>query len=622
MRRRPWTLLTLVALALASCTTIPTDGPVAEGNVDLVESNPLYLQVYGPVADATPEQIVQGFLTAQAGGASDNFETARKFLSGEAYKVWNPNDQIVVFSGDPSLRVLPEDEDPGNQKEVDQEGTAATDPPGSTSAPDPSGSSATGRDESAAETASDTEPAQEPETSPAETSDPVRLGGRLTITGTLDGEGRYVEAAAEATQDVSFTLEQDSAQQWRITKTGDVALIQEPNFAAGYRSANLYFLSPDQKYFVPETRWFPQRNTATYVTKALLAGPSPWLRDSVRSAFPMGTRLAIDAVITDDSGTARVELTSPVLDAEPQARAVLVAQIEATLMRLPGISAVDVVVSGSPLSVSATAVPIRDPLPRVLPRAIRDDKIVQVNGRTISEIVSSADVSGRDATAIGFGEDGWPVVIRNGSSRLELVPEPGGRFSPLMEGKNILEPSVDRFGWVWSGSDDVDGALRVLTPGSQEYEVGADWMEDQNVLSARVSRDGARIAVISERAGTVQIDVAGIIRDASHTPQGLSISTPVGASLTSAQEVVWVDEVTLAVLGQSSSASPVTVHIVPVGAHSSALTPVDGAVAVAAGRGQRTLYVRAKNGDLFSRGSTGTNWTLLATDIDVFSFPG
>ncbi len=621
MRRRPWALMLAFALVVAGCTTIPTSGPVSEGDVDLAEADPLYLQVYGPVADSTPEQIVQGFLTAQAGGASDNFETARKFLSGQAREVWNPNDKITVFSGDPSLRVLPEDDDgQSNPAAATNDDGSATAQPEKNSAPDPAKSDSSGGEKSDSEATEEPDP-EEP-TDPAELPTVLTLRGQLTITGSLDGDGRYTEEPSEATQDVSFTLEQDSVEQWRITKAGDGALIQEPNFVAGYRSANVYFLSPDQKYLVPETRWFPQRNTATYVTKALLAGPSTWLRDSVRTSFPMGTRLAIDAVTTDDTGTAKVELTSVVLDAEPVDRALLVAQIDATLMRLPGISSVDVLSSGSALSVTGTAHPIRDPLPRVLPRGIRDDKIVQLNGRTISEIVSTADVDGRDVTAMGFGEDGWPVVIRVGTSALELVPEPGGRFAPLLSGKNVLAPSVDRFGWVWSGSDDVDGGLRVLTPGENESKVGADWLEGQNLVSARVSRDGTRIAIISERAGTMQIDVAGVIRDASHTPLGLSAPTSVGASLTAADELAWVDEVSLAVLGQGSSVSPKTVHIVPVGAHSSALTPVDGSVSVAAGRGQRTLFVRTKSNELWSRSSTGTNWSSIAKDVEVFTFPG
>lgn len=641
MRHRPRVLIAALiatlALVLSSCTTMPTRGPVEEGDVDLVESNPLYLQVYGPVADSTPEQIVQGFLTAQAGGASDNFETARKFLDGAARNLWNPNDQVTVFSGDTSLRAVSDedgDDDAGQDDSEPESSTGPTDGATAdaspreeekTSAPDPSRSgsaSSAASGKPADDAGAPSEPADEKSTSAAEPEVEVTLAGRLEVTGTLDADGRYTEASSEATQDVRFTLERDSAQQWRITKTGDGALIQEPNFNAAYRSANVYFLSPDQEYLVPETRWFPQRNTATYVTRALLSGPSTWLRDSVSTAFPMGTDLAIDAVTTDDSGTAKVELTAPVLDAEPVARALLVAQIEATLMRLPGISAVEVLAGGSPLSVTEVVDPVRDPLPLVLPRGVRGGKIVQLSGRTISEISSTEDVAGRDVTALGFSEVGNQVVIRSGTTDLVLVPEPGGRFVPLMTGPNILAPSVDRFGWVWSGSDNVDGALRVVQPGGEEFKVGADWLEDQDLVSARVSRDGTRIAVISERADTIQIDVAGIIRDASNTPQGLSNRTPVGASMTSAEELVWVDEVTLAVLGQGSAVSPETVHIVPVGEHSSALTPVDGAVSLAAGRGQRTLFVRTKSGDLWSRSSTGTNWSLLASDFEVFSFPG
>lgn len=644
MRRRALipALIGSIALGLAGCTTIPMQGPVADGSVNLVESNPLYLQVYGPVADATPEQIVRGFLTAQAGGASDNFATARKFLSGQAGEVWDPSTQITVFSGDLALAAPVDDEEPPGdapkdvsapQTEPDTTGSqAGAEPesgPGSSSATINEAAVLDGLEDgsaepSVAEPSDSEEPSDEPsEPAPSPTPETeVTLVGHLEVNGTVDESGRYTEAAAGATQDVTFTLVKDSASQWRISKAGDGVLILEPNFVAGYRSANIYFLSPDGEFLIPETRWFPQRNTATYVTKALLAGPSTWLRDAVRTAIPMGTRLAIDAVAIDGTGTANVELTAAVLDAEPDERGFLVAQIEATLMRLPGVSGVQVLANGTPLSVNTSADPARDPLPRTLPLGIRDGQIVQLSGRTVNPLNTFASVGDRDVTAIGLGESGWPVVVRNGTNTLELVPEPNGVFAQLMTGPGILAPSIDRFGWVWSGSQDVEGALRVLQPGNPEHHVTADWLEEQELVAVKVSRDGTRVAIISEIAGRVEISVTGIVRDESGAPQGLSAPIPVGASLTSALDLVWIDEVTLAVLGQSSTVRPLTVHIVPIGAHSSALTPVDGAAWLASGRGQRTLFVGTKDGQLWSRGSTGTNWSLVASGIDAFSFSG
>ena len=92
--------------------------------------------------------------------------------------------------------------------------------------------------------------------------------------------------------------------------------MSEPIFDSVYRAAPLYFLTPDRGSLVPEVRWFPARNTATYAVRELLEGPSPWLRDAVRTGFPEGTRLAVESVPVDSDGTADVDLTTAVATAD------------------------------------------------------------------------------------------------------------------------------------------------------------------------------------------------------------------------------------------------------------------------------------------------------------------
>jgi spore germination protein GerM len=88
----------------------------------------------------------------------------------------------------------------------------------------------------------------------------------------------------------------------------------------------------------------------------LLAGPGENLTGAVRSAFPVGTTLAINSVPINN-GLATVSLNESVLNAEPFLREVLSAQIVKTLSRIPEIKTVRINVGSQSLIVPNT--PIR-----------------------------------------------------------------------------------------------------------------------------------------------------------------------------------------------------------------------------------------------------------------------
>ena len=68
---------------LTGCTALPSSGEVHESRVVATDTNALIETAPGPVEDASPEEIVRGFLRAVSAGFSDDFETARQFLTGE-----------------------------------------------------------------------------------------------------------------------------------------------------------------------------------------------------------------------------------------------------------------------------------------------------------------------------------------------------------------------------------------------------------------------------------------------------------------------------------------------------------------------------------------------------------
>ncbi|PFG37631.1 sporulation and spore germination protein [Flavimobilis soli] len=572
--------------ALAGCASIPTEGPVAQGDVVLTENDALFLQVYGPTADATPEQIVRGFLSAQAAGVNEAFATAREFLTEGARQEWDPYGQVTVYSGDLGLTMASA---PSADGVADGAGPSTEQP-----APD------------------------------LAAVDQVVLSGPANIAGVVDVAGQYVEASKDARQDVSFVLAKDAAGQWRIDEVADGVLVSQPNFASVYRSTPVYFLSPDLTTLVPELRWFPQRNIATNAVRALLAGPSEWMRDAVVSGAPAGTALSVEAVAIDAAGTASVDLTGPVLAADEDQRALLSAQLEATLQRISGVSDVALTVGGAALTVKPHSDLERDPAPDGPALGVQAGTLVSLDGRQLSPVVGMPSLAALDPTALAVRGD--VVVARLGEERLVRLST-AGEATDLLAEPGLVAPSVDRFGWVWTGSEDRDGTLTaVRASDGTRMDLVVDWLAGQEVRRVKVSRDGARVAVLSAGPEGTQVEVAGIVRDASGSPQRLNAPVPVGGSLASASDAAWVDEVTVAILGDRADGeapgAATTVALAPVGGQTETLQPVEAAAGVAAGRGKRAVYVRTEGGDLFTRSTTGTNWSLVTTGVDLFTFPG
>lgn len=88
-----------VALLLAGCTAIPSSGPVEVGLEDLsqaeqtVQYNPV-----GPVAGATQEDLVQGFVIA-ASSPRDDYAVAREFLTADYAAQWDPYFGVLIADG-------------------------------------------------------------------------------------------------------------------------------------------------------------------------------------------------------------------------------------------------------------------------------------------------------------------------------------------------------------------------------------------------------------------------------------------------------------------------------------------------------------------------------------------
>jgi Lipoprotein LpqB beta-propeller domain/Sporulation and spore germination len=556
-------LAVLVATALGACSAMPTSGAVGVGVKEVSEPGPLSPLGERPDPGAGPVAIVQGFLTASAAGFSrdpssdvnNDFSVAREYLAGDARGTWRPRERVVVYptSSIPEITLV-----------------------------------------------SDTQ---------------VQV--KLTVAARIDANGQYSEAVPGAQESLVFDLVEDSSKQWRISVLDDGVVLSAPSFEQVYRSAAIYFLSPDKTYLVPDVRWFPVRNLATSVMQALLAGPSPWLRDGVRTAVPDGVELTPGAVPIAADGTAAVGLSGAAL-ADATERALLLAQIEATL-RIPRVSGVEVTAGGVPLTTT----------PAVLKRGIDSEAPLEaLQGDVVATMVKGAlvpvdgvgSLAGLAAHDAARDEAGTLRVLLSGADSLVLAPTPNAPAKVLLQAPALVQPSVDRLGWVWTAHAGAGGALDAVRADGQAAAVGAEWLAGRTVRSLRVARDGTRIAVLSSGPDGLTLDVAAVMRDDKGRPQQLGAALGVGATLVDATRVVWVDDSTLGVLGRSGAATAAAYHIVPLAGQTRALPTLEGAITIAGGKGERALYAAASDGQLFWR--SGQSWVVAATGARDPYLPG
>ncbi|MBC7291596.1 MAG: GerMN domain-containing protein, partial [Actinotalea sp.] len=383
--------------ALAGCATIPTSGPIGTGEVVVRQPGAPVPLAIEPEPNASPEQIVGGFLRAVDAGIFDEFATARQFLAFQASSGWDPRARAVVYQGGGPDIVRQED------------GTVLVTVP---------------------------------------------------VASTIDSGGRLTEAPPSTRAEVAFELEQDGGGQWRISALEDGVLLSSPTFEQFFRRTPVYFATTDLEYLVPDVRWFATRNQATAAVEALLAGPSPWLRDAVRTGVPEGARLSTTAV-TVDRGVAQVDLSVEARLASASERALLQAQLDATLMRQQGVLVNDVkmLIAGAPVDHPSVPELTVNPVPGPGPYVLVDGVLGLLERGEVVPVPGLAPF-GPEAAGPALQPGDGLVAVRLGSTRVAVVPDDGSAPVPVLEGAGLVDPSVDRFGWIWTAERRSAGILR------------------------------------------------------------------------------------------------------------------------------------------------------------------
>ena len=497
----------VVAALVAGCAGIPTSGSVRKGRDLQLERQDAAVQFIAeePVDGASAVQVVQGFLRASADFRGDH-EVARMYLTGRAAQRWRPAAGTVVHDG---------------------------------GAPPAVGDEADGT-----------------------------VAAQVTEVARIDAEGTYRRTSGSPDLTRSFRMEREDGE-WRIAGLDDGLVLSQLDVDQTYRQVSLYFLSPSRNSLVPDMVMVPELpGLTTKVVARLLRGPTTDLRGAVLTAFPQGTQLEVQSVPVRE-GLATVALDDAVLAADQDQREQMSAQLVWTLKQLG--SQIDRVritaggddrfVQGVPQDQDVNSWLTYDPdgfsgSPSVyVVQGPQVGRIIEGRFQPLTGPAGSGDVPVRtpavslDTTELAaVSTDG--TVLRVGRIAADAT------VTPVLTGGDLSQPSWDPLGNLWV-VDRSTGSL-LLLPGGEAppVEVTVPRLPGGRLTQVVVSRDGARVAMVSGRGRAARLTLGAVtgIEDldpeATGTPHvAVQGEREIVPQVRAVRDVAWTDATTVTVLG-------------------------------------------------------------------------
>ncbi|MFD7690335.1 LpqB family beta-propeller domain-containing protein [Streptomyces sp. NPDC059781] len=467
---------------LAGCASMPDSGDLRG-----VESTPrqdTQVRVFAmpPSEDATPTQIVQGFLEALTSDDPD-YKTARQYLTREAAKTWKPELSTTVLSDGPGAQA----------DSTDRQDTGSL---------------------------------------------------SYTLTGTkvatVDAQQSYAPASGPYDELVHLTKDAKS-EQWRIDAVPQGVVMGKSDFQRNYMSVNKYYFASDSAGAAPMTVADPvyvrsHVDPTTQMVRSLVEGPTAWLDPAVRSAFPAGTALRKGAgpLTPDDRGRLTVPLNDKAAEVDTGRCEEMAAQLLFTLRTLsPAVDEVELRAGGGQLcSLAQNGVELvatRGALdtPDHLYFVDDEHRLVRITAGSSDtapapvpgalgegeKALRSVAVARDERTAAGVAIDGRSLFVASLVSGSSLG-EPVLRSTGKTEEDRLTTPSWDAQGGLWvADSDPADPRLYFLEEGAGEpVEVRTPEL-DGRVRAVRVAADGVRIALVVEKDGRSSLVIGRIERN-------------------------------------------------------------------------------------------------------------
>ena len=483
------------SLILISCGNIPSISSIKQGpEIGSNDQNSIIRVIASrPQPGMSQEQIVNGFLNASASSDND-FAIAREYLVPNKKISWNPTKSIEVYEGQGLFQYI-------NENQIDFS---------------------------------------------------------AALHSRVNESSRIVLANPEDQLLKTFNLKKVD-DQWRIDINFDGLVISKTDLNRSFSIYPLWFVDPSKTYLVPENVILPRAITAnaTRLMQLLLLGPSEQFKNSVITAFPVGSSLSIDSVpITN--GVASVSLNEVVLKAASLERQLLAAQIVKTLTRISEVNSIQIKVGTQNLSI------LNAPINHTAPTW---DKFYSDSNRTNDAYFISDNKlfknTSKNKSLTGKSEIDsklWSYGTSNRSENIFALIDVSRtnlsiyNYSPefketIYTFSNLGNPKVDVFNTIWVTTDNQpavfssDKRLNLLV---QDFELG-------NIIEIIPAPDGCRVLLIVRTIYGTELRIANIVRNpGTITLTNIQKIMRDGFSISKA---IWQDETTILYLNNDDKPS-------------------------------------------------------------------
>lgn len=558
-------ILAVVLLFLASCAQIPRSGPVGKSREEGAgnPNAPVFFP-RAPLTGSSPEAVIEDFYSAGS-GYEDDYAVARQYLTQASAVAWKPDQRTLVF----------------RSEQVVKTGVEGV------------------------------------------------FNYELDVAYSVDADGVATQMPEGTKESIPVTLVQVDGE-WRISKIPDGTAIPEETFRVIYGAYPIYFYDPSFTYAVPDVRWFIKKKTVKSMTSALLGGPAPYLKGAVVSAFPSGMKLARESVPVV-SGAAQVDLSAKELtEASTEDRLRMQTQLALTFRSQPDVINVELRANQDLVRVEDNGSVLPPVQNRSVPArqiAVSNNELVRYENNRISPLPDMQSVAALKPRSPAESPVSQSVAFLNGSRSTLYSMIPGQPARALTTRTTLTHPSFSLHDWVWSAGPGAQGVTELTAFRPTGVAAGAtvpsvmltpSWLAGRSVKDFRVSREGVRALVISERNGQTRVQVTGIIRSADGTPKELTAPITLQAS-GSPDQGVWVNDTTVVVMKGAASANVTPELLSLTSAQPQKLAPWPGLVALSAGNGPEEIFAQSADG-IFQR--LGNGWSPQLKGPADPSFPG
>lgn len=575
LRCARWALggLLLGSFVLGACATLPTSGTPKAFDVEVPSPTEVNFVAGAPVKGASAEVVVEGFLRACAAGMSDDFATARLFLTKDSAQKWRPEAGIDVYSTDATPLVAPD---------------AQADTPG--------------------------------------------VFVSVPLLASVDEKGNLQEAAGGQTLKKRFQVREEDGE-WRIVAPEDGIILSLASFQASYQLSHVYFPMLGEQSMAFDAHWYPRKNLIPKLMSALTDGPSQELAPTVEDGIPAGAVLTAEE---GEGGQVEVSLRTPT-PLSDSARMSMAAQVVYTLRQSAQVSAVSLTVNGEQMESQELSSGVRFRLDSAIAQSERGaGLIVSGEFSPLRKYVPSslADGVNSPTPAAETPEERWDFVeAPSVSSRLAVSPIDHAIISWVGEGRLVTVdrsskhrqsvelaqgawPSVDRFGWTWSV--DRSGAFVLIQPEGMISALSGKHLVE-GLTSVRISPDGSRALMMRRLGEDTGAWLGTVERDADGTPLGVVSVAPIPRLSFDIRDISWASSTSVVAL-QGAPGEDAVVVVVPLGGFSQSMPAPLGAHFVTAGSSPASVFVVDDKGGVWLR--VNTTWQPVEVSVEGVRFPG